>query len=34
MIPSKHVPAVASNNGVEMPTLGFGVFRSPPGETE
>jgi 2,5-diketo-D-gluconate reductase A len=34
MIPSVHVPSVALNNGVEMPTLGFGVFQIPAAETE
>ena len=26
-------PVIALNNGVELPTLGFGVFQSPPAET-
>lgn len=29
-----HVPNIALNNGVEIPQLGFGVFKVPPGETE
>lgn len=27
------IPAITLNNGVEMPTLGFGVFQTPPDET-
>jgi hypothetical protein len=27
------VPLLKLNNGVEMPALGFGVFRTPPEET-
>ncbi len=27
------VPSIALNNGVQMPALGFGVYRSPPEET-
>jgi diketogulonate reductase-like aldo/keto reductase len=27
------VPLLRLNNGVEMPTLGFGVFQTPPDET-
>ena len=26
-------PRIELNNGVELPTLGFGVFQSPPAET-
>ena len=29
-----NVPSVTLNNGVEMPTLGFGVYQIPPEETE
>ncbi|MGQ0572783.1 MAG: aldo/keto reductase [Pseudonocardia sp.] len=29
-----HVPNIALNNGVEIPQLGFGVFKVPAGETE
>src|SRR5690606_6867159 len=28
------IPALKLNNGVEMPALGFGVFQTPPAETE
>lgn len=28
------IPKLTLNNGVEMPTLGFGVFQTPPDETE
>ena len=27
------VPAITLNNGVQIPTLGFGVFQTPPDET-
>ncbi len=29
-----HVPNITLNNGVEVPTLGFGVYQIPPEETE
>lgn len=28
-----HVPTIKLNNGVDIPTLGFGVFQTPPDET-
>lgn len=27
-------PTITLNNGIEMPALGFGVFRSKPEETQ
>jgi diketogulonate reductase-like aldo/keto reductase len=27
------VPSIALNNGVEMPSIGLGVFQTPPDET-
>jgi diketogulonate reductase-like aldo/keto reductase len=27
------VPKIALNNGVEMPSIGLGVFQTPPDET-
>src|SRR6202020_2491611 len=27
------VPSITLNNGVEMPSIGFGVFQTPPDET-
>jgi diketogulonate reductase-like aldo/keto reductase len=30
---SKHVPGITLNNGVELPTIGLGVFQTPPDET-
>jgi diketogulonate reductase-like aldo/keto reductase len=27
------VPDIAMNNGVEMPSIGFGVFQTPPDQT-
>jgi diketogulonate reductase-like aldo/keto reductase len=30
---SREVPNITLNNGVEMPSIGLGVFQTPPDET-
>jgi hypothetical protein len=30
---AQEVPSIALNNGVEMPSIGLGVFQTPPDET-
>ena len=30
---ANEVPKIALNNGVEMPSIGLGVFQTPPDET-
>jgi len=30
---AREVPDIALNNGVEMPSIGLGVFQTPPDET-
>jgi diketogulonate reductase-like aldo/keto reductase len=30
---TREVPNIALNNGVEMPSIGLGVFQTPPDET-
>jgi diketogulonate reductase-like aldo/keto reductase len=30
---AREEPDIALNNGVEMPSIGFGVFQTPPDET-
>ena len=30
----EHHRSIRLNNGVELPTLGFGVFQTPPAETQ
>ena len=33
-MPTMTIPTVSLSNGVEMPTLGFGVFQIPADQTE
>jgi diketogulonate reductase-like aldo/keto reductase len=30
---AREAPDITLNNGVEMPSIGLGVFQTPPGET-